>query len=69
MAEWKLAEGPGTGERLSGGPVPSVVSPVPHDHLKTATTFSTLLNSRHHPFNGSRRSAARGGASDLPYTP
>ncbi|KAL2004535.1 hypothetical protein VTN00DRAFT_3420 [Thermoascus crustaceus] len=36
------------------------------DHFNTATTFSTLLNSRHHPFNG-RRSSSRGGASDSPY--
>lgn len=45
MAEWKLAEGPGTGERLSGGPVPVSTkrslsprpSPSPASSLTTIT--------------------------------
>ncbi|KAL1993668.1 hypothetical protein VTN49DRAFT_2337 [Thermomyces lanuginosus] len=35
----------------------------------TATIFSNHLNSAHHPFNGRRRSSARGGASDCLVNP
>ncbi|KAL3710597.1 hypothetical protein TMatcc_004393 [Talaromyces marneffei ATCC 18224] len=36
--------------------------------INTGKIFSNSLNSRHHPFNGSRRSSARGGASGSIYS-